>query len=88
MSDNTGPLNDADIHALLANNWETVARRAACRAATRIVWSRRIHKLNLVLTAAIMAVAFQVGLSLVLLAKLQGAAAQITEIARTALAIG
>jgi len=46
-------LTDAEIVAALTEHWDELSRRAAARVAVRVIWERRLRRINAVLAAAV-----------------------------------
>lgn len=70
------------IETWLDQHRDAIGRRAAARAAKAVFWNRRLRRINAGLSVAGLLLAAQVGWSLWLLVRLQGAASSLPEIVR------
>lgn len=85
MTDELPTAEHDEIERKLAEHWPAIVRRAAARTAARMVWERRLRRVNFCLAAAVVLMCFQTGWSLVALARLKLAAQGAAEVVRQTL---
>ena len=78
-------VSQPDVESLLTDHWLEISRRAAAKAARRIVWERRLVTANCGLAAAVVFMVCHTAATLVWLNRLQHSLASATETVRSIL---